>query len=265
MVNPLLVALIASQARAYVVPDCSPWVYLDLPFANGAVDIPTDPILPVFVRAECGGVGPVEVRLHRVVTGELAEVAHSVEVELEVDGEDLVLLTLTEPMLADTDYAVVVASDLGEEQIGFTTGSTSTAGMGAGIPSLEIFGIVSFPLADDSVRLEIDMEAIPVPDPDDLSYMMLYDARTPDTAAAVVMPSVGVFQGYVYTEHPAEEEACYFVIQTDALGVVSEPSEVACAVPVPYDDCGGCSTAKRGPGLFVSVFAMLLGWRRRNP
>ena len=268
LLSLILVALPVQADEAMVADMCAPSFNLGLPYGIQDVDVPLDGIIPVLAVSECGGAGGMEVRLHRQVDGVTADEVGAVEVEVEGGDQELVLLAPEEPLLENTDYVVVLASDLGNAERWFSTGSGDAVGMAAGAPDLEIFQMTASEQDDGRYWLSVEFSIQPLSDPDVLSYLEVFHSDDPSTPVQVYLPgTLEDVSGYLGVQVASADEACFFVVQTDGLGNVSDTSAEACALPSIEEtkmDRRGCSTAGSAPTLVSMFLAMLFGLRRRR-
>ena len=269
MLLSLILVALPAQADEFAAPDmCGPLLALGLPHGIQDVDVPVDGTIPVIVQSSCGGSGAAEVRLHRQVDGITADEIMSVEVQVEEESRELALLTPDEPLLDDSDYVVVVSSEWGESERGFSTGSADAVGMDAGAPALEIYEITASEQSGGLYSLEVEFSIHPLADPDALSYLEVFESDDPSTPIHVYLPgTLEQVSGYLIVQDASADEACFIVVQTDGLGNVSDASAEACAIPsIEEEKMGrwGCSTVSGAPPLVSIFLAMLFGLQRRR-
>jgi hypothetical protein len=244
---------------------CAPMFQLGLPYGIDDAAVPTDASIPAVVYGACGAWGAADIRLHRMVDGITADEITSEEVTVEADGWAHVLLSPDEPLDDDTDYIVVVSSDMAMDQRAFTTGSEAAQGMAAGAPELELFEITAGELDDGTFNLSVDLAIYPLADPDGLSSLELYSSDDPTTPLRVYLPGTrSDVSSNLFHPSAAAGEACYFVVQTDGLGNVSAASAEVCLTPEVQTAGRSCSSVGAAPMLASSLVAMLMGLRRRR-
>jgi len=243
---------------------CMPAIYHAYPFQDDAKNIPVNAQIPVLFSSTCGGYGQAEVRLHRMVNGELAEEIASESATISEDTSQIVVLTPPKGFLENTTYALVEVNEYGEYSTPFTTGTNTVAGMVDGAPSLNIDELYYY--QDTLGELWMEGEITGVFDPDGLSFVTIYNDAEPDTPVGwELLNSAG--DAYLYTSlmstADTETAQCYFAIQTDAAGTDSDASDVVCATPERVSS-GLCSTAGATPAILSSMMALLLGIGRRR-
>jgi hypothetical protein len=261
----ILASLPAHADSEFAMQDmCAPYFQVGLPFGLSDEAVPPDGVIPVMVYASCGASGDAELRLHRGVDGIPAEELSSEEVTVEAEGWALVLLAGDEDLLSNTDYIVVLSSDLGEEQRGFSTGNTGAQGMADGAPTFAIDEFSAGELDEGDFNLGLDLSINALADPDALSRLEFFDSEDPTTPLAVYLPGTNrMISDSLYYTSSDNGEACYFVVQTDGIGNMSASDEV-CLTPEVVDNGWSCSSAGAAPMLASSMVAMLMGLRRRR-
>ena len=254
----VFLSLSTAFADAYY---CEATLEADFPFEAGAIDLPPDATIPVVLRSQCEGSGSATVRLHRVVDWEFAEEISSQTIDVQKGRSAVAKLSPPTRLDENTTYGIAVVVNNTEDTIGFTTGSTDTIGMDDGAPSITTLEMITYTTAPDWVYG--DLEVDPVFDPDDLSFIEIFDASDETTALTVVLPrnEPRTVAGLDFEQNAAE--VCFFAIQTDAAGNQSPPSETECTIPEAHPG-GICSTAGATPAAAGSLMALLLGIGRRR-
>jgi MYXO-CTERM domain-containing protein len=210
--------------------------------------------------------GPIEISLHRVVNGELAEAILTMEPDIQEDGSTLILFEPDSDLLEFTDYAFAMGGEL-DSPI-YTTGDTYAVGMMDEAPILEIISMYYRTLSEGVFSIDTLVNVTPAIDDDALSYIELFNSEQPDVPLTAMLPGIGdMVRGMTRELAEHTDGSCYFVVQTDTLGNESAPSDEICAVPSSLDSTSGgcaCSSGSGSASWLASLFAVGVAMVRRR-
>ena len=265
----LSLILLSQPAHALQAAPCEGVFQLDTPPGLETTALPLDSVIPVLVKSICGMSGPIEISLHRVVNGELAEAVLTMEPDIQVDTT-LVLFEPDSDLLEFTDYAFAMWGEVDgilDSPI-YTTGDTYAVGMMDEAPILEITSMVYRTLSEGVFSIDTDVNVTPAIDDDALSYIELFNSEQPDVPLTAMLPGIDdMVRGTTIELAEHTDGSCYFVVQTDTLGNESAPSEDMCAVPLSMDSTSGgcaCSSGSGSASWLASLFAVGIAMVRRR-
>ena len=246
----LLVASAFAEPVADAAACIEPYVTAILP-AQGATDVPVDVVPAITWSDDCALGGSFQLTL-------LLDDVLLAEERVDLDGSargGFAQLVFTEELEADTEYSFVVATEWGESEGIFTTGSSLV--VGADAPEVTDYRTYA-QAGGDGFYVYGSVSAMPGEDPDELAFLVLRDAN----GEVVDASNDGVlFHDWLAGEQP--ETVCLSLSQIDGTGVEGDDQELCEAPEVAEEGCQGCSSAPFSLPI-LSMLGLLIAQRRRS-